>query len=145
LKYFFLLSLLVAATVVDLKYRIIPDKLNLAGLLFGMPFLFVSREAFFSGAAGFLVGGGLLLLVAVVSRGGMGGGDIKLAAVIGLYLGWEHLLLALFLAFIAGGTVGILMLLLRLKKMKDTLPFGPCLALGAMAAVLIKGNIVQFC
>lgn len=139
-----LLSLLVAAAVIDLQHKIIPDKLNLAGLLLGVPFLLISREAFFSGAAGFLAGGGLLLLIAVVSKGGMGGGDIKLAAVMGLYLGWKYLLLALFLAFVAGGAVGILMILLRLKGRKDAVPFGPCLALGAVAAVLAGGKIIPW-
>lgn len=72
-----LFAVVVAATVIDLRHRIIPDKLNLTGLILGLPFLFESREVLVANSIGFLVGGGLLLLIAVASRGGMGGGDIK--------------------------------------------------------------------
>ncbi len=139
-----LFSMLIPAAAIDLKYKIIPDKLNLAGLVLGVPFLVESKEAFFSGAAGFLTGGGLLLLIAVASRGGMGGGDIKLAAVMGLYLGWKYLLLALFLAFAAGGAAGAVMILFKMKKMKDAVPFGPYLALGAVAAALAGDKIISW-
>jgi len=144
LRFAVLLSLLVAAAAIDLKYKIIPDKLNLAGLLLGVPFLLISKETFFSGAAGFFSGGGLLLLIAVASRGGMGGGDIKLAAVMGLYLGWKYLLLALFLAFAAGGAAGAVMVFFKMKKMKNAVPFGPYLALGAVTAVLAGGKIIPW-
>ncbi len=70
-----LFSLLIPAALIDLKYKIIPDKLNLAGVILGIPLIVESKEVFFSGVTGFLAGGGLLLLIAVVSRGGMGGGD----------------------------------------------------------------------
>lgn len=138
-----LFSLLIPAAVIDLKYKIIPDKLNLAGLILGIPLIFQSREVLFSGIAGFFAGGGLLLLIAVTSRGCMGGGDIKLAAVMGLFLGWKYLLAALFLAFAAGGVLGIIIVLLKMKRMKDAVPFGPYLALGAVTATLAGDNIVS--
>lgn len=139
-----LFSMLVPAAAIDLKHKVIPDKLNLAGLVLGVPFLAESKEAFFSGAAGFLAGGGLLFLIAVASRGGMGGGDIKLAAVMGLYLGWKCLSLALFLAFAAGGAAGAVMILFKMKRMKDAVPFGPYLALGAVAAALAGDKIISW-
>lgn len=139
-----LFSLLIPAALIDLKYKIIPDKLNLAGVILGIPLIVESKEVFFSGVTGFLAGGGLLLLIAVVSRGGMGGGDIKLAAVMGLLLGWKCLLAALFLAFATGGVTGILLLLLGLKKRKDAVPFGPFLALGGIAAALAGDKLVYW-
>ena len=144
LRVLVLFSVLIPATLIDLKHKIIPDKLNLAGFILGLPFIFVTREVFFSGAIGFFVGGGLLLLIAVLSRGGMGGGDIKLAAVMGLLLGWKYLLVALFLAFLAGGIIGTLMFLLRIKKMKEAVPFGPYLALGAIIAALEGDKIISW-
>lgn len=144
LRVLVLFSVLIPATVIDLKYKIIPDKLNLTGFILGLPFIFESKEVFFSGAIGFFAGGGLLLLIAVLSRGGMGGGDIKLAAVMGLLLGWKYLIVALFLAFIAGGTVGIMMILLKMKKMKEAVPFGPYLALGAVVAALAGDKVVSW-
>ncbi|MFA4884604.1 MAG: prepilin peptidase [Desulfotomaculaceae bacterium] len=139
-----LFAVLTAITVIDLRYRIIPDKLNLAGFILGVALLFESREVFTANAIGFLAGGGILYLVAVVSRGGMGGGDIKLAAVMGLLLGWKYLLLALFLSFAAGALVGILLVLFKIKKMKEALPFGPYLALGSVIAALAGDWLVAW-
>ncbi|OPX84910.1 MAG: Type 4 prepilin-like proteins leader peptide-processing enzyme [Pelotomaculum sp. PtaB.Bin104] len=139
-----LFSILVPATVIDLKYKIIPDRLNLAGLILGVPLIFESKEVFGANAAGFLAGGGLLLLIAVVSRGGMGGGDIKLAAVLGLLLGWKYLLAALFLAFMVGSIAGIIMIVFKLARMKEPIPFGPYLALGAVVAALTGDKVIKW-
>ncbi len=139
-----LFTLVTAAAVIDWRYRIIPDRLNLAGFVLGAVLLFESREVLTANAIGFLAGGGLLYLVALVSRGGMGGGDIKLAAVMGLLLGWKYLLLALFLAFAAGALVGILLVLLKIKRMKEGLPFGPYLALGSVVAVLYGDRLLYW-
>lgn len=139
-----LFAVVTAATVIDWRYRIIPDRLNLAGFVLGTALLFESREVLTANSIGFLAGGGLLYLVALVSRGGMGGGDIKLAAVMGLLLGWKYLLLALFLAFAAGALVGICLVLLKIKKMKTALPFGPFLALGAIIAALAGDRLISW-
>lgn len=139
-----LICVLVPATAIDLRHKIIPDKLNLAGFTLGIPLIFESNDVFYSGAIGFAAGGGLLLLIAVLSRGGMGGGDIKLAAVMGLLLGWQHLLAALFLAFTLGGLAGVLMILFGMKKMKEAVPFGPYLALGGVLAVLAGDKMITW-
>lgn len=139
-----LFSLIIPAAVIDWRYKIIPDKLNLAGLICGLPLIFTSREVMLAGAAGFFAGGGLLLLIALVSRGGMGGGDIKLAAVMGLLLGWQHLLVALFLAFAAGSIAGLTMLLFKVVRLKEPIPFGPYLSLGAVAAALAGDQLIRW-
>jgi leader peptidase (prepilin peptidase)/N-methyltransferase len=139
-----LFALVTAAAMIDLRYRIIPDKLNLAGFILGAVLLLESREVLTENAIGFLAGGGILYLVAVVSRGGMGGGDIKLAAVMGLLLGWKNLLLALLFANAAGALVGILLVLLKIKKMKEGVPFGPYLALGSVIAALAGDRVVSW-
>lgn len=139
-----LFAVVTATTVIDLRYRIIPDRLNLAGFILGAALLFESREVFTANAIGFLAGGGILYLVAVVSRGGMGGGDIKLAAVMGLLLGWKYLLLALFLACAAGALVGSLLVLVKIKRMKEALPFGPYLALGSVIAALAGDRLIAW-
>jgi leader peptidase (prepilin peptidase)/N-methyltransferase len=139
-----LFAVVIAATMIDLGYRIIPDRLNLAGFLLGVILLFESRDVLTANSIGFLAGGGILYLVAVVSRGGMGGGDIKLAAVMGLLLGWKYLLLALFLSFTAGAIVGVLLVLLKIKRMKEALPFGPFLALGSVIAALAGDWLISW-
>ncbi|MDD4169466.1 MAG: prepilin peptidase [Desulfotomaculaceae bacterium] len=137
-----LFSIIIPAMAIDLKYKIIPDRLNLAGVLFGIPLICESKEVFITHGIGFLAGGGLLLLIALASRGGMGGGDIKLVSVIGLLLGWKLLLPALFLAFLTGGVVGITMLLVKKIGRKDPVPFGPYLAIGAVLAALAGDQMI---
>jgi len=139
-----LFSVIIPVTVIDLKYKIIPDKLNFAGLILSIPLIFESEEVFYSSAAGFFEGGGLLYIIALVSRGGMGGGDIKLAAVLGLLLGWKLLLVALFMAFVAGSIAGLSMLVFKLAHLKEPVPFGPYLAIGSVAAVLVGDKIIRW-
>jgi len=139
-----LFSVIVPATVIDLRYKIIPDKLNLAGFILSIPLIFESKEVFFSSVTGFFEGGGLLFVIALVSRGGMGGGDIKLAAVLGLLLGWKHLLVALFLSFVAGSVASLTMLVFKLARLKEPIPFGPYLAIGSVAAALVGDRIIKW-
>ncbi len=135
-KYLYLAWLLVAATFIDLEHYLIPDKLVLAGLLGGLLFSALERDPGFWAAVALGLGTGLFfLLVALASKGGMGGGDVKLAALISFYLGWPLGLLAVFFGVCLGGAGALLLLALGRKKRKDALPFGPFLALGALAAL----------
>lgn len=136
----FLFSVLFAGSVIDLEHRIIPDKLNLAGAIGGVILTLLGKPGVIDSLAGFFAGGGLMLALAYFSRGGMGGGDIKLTAVLGIFLGWQGVLLAVFYASCIGSVVGIVLNLNKGKKIgKATIPFGPFLSLGAMA-VYIYGN-----
>ena len=87
---------------------------------------------------------GFLLLVAIFSGGGMGGGDIKLAAVLGLWLGWKLTFVAMLLAFIIGGITGVMLLLLKIKGRKDYIPFGPFLAIGGLIGILYGSTIIHW-
>lgn len=89
-------------------------------------------SAVIGGITGFI----LLLLVWLASRGGTGFGDVKLAALIGLMLGFPMILVALFVGVIAGGLMAAIMLIARIKKRKDPIPFGPFLCLGGFAAMV---------
>jgi leader peptidase (prepilin peptidase)/N-methyltransferase len=85
---------------------------------------------------GGLGGGILLLILAMARKDGLGGGDIKFTAVLGVWLGWKLTLLTLLLSFLFGGTTGMVLLLLKLKSRQDLIPFGPFLALGAWISLL---------
>ncbi|HEX6256862.1 MAG TPA: prepilin peptidase [Euzebyales bacterium] len=143
--------LLLVVAVIDLHTRRIPNRLTypLTPLLFvllataavleGTPWVAV-RSAL-AGLAAFV----LLLVLALVNPRGMGMGDVKLAGFIGLglgYLGWAHLWLGLFLGFFGGGVIAGLLLALRLRTRKDHIPFGPWLALGALASLLVGQPII---
>lgn len=88
-----------------------------------------------------LSAGGFMCLVRLFSRGGLGLGDVKLAAVIGLYLGYSDTLLALFLAFLLGGLVASFLLLTRRAHSRTMLPFGPFLVAGALGAMLVADEL----
>lgn len=140
-----LFFLLLAVIFIDLDFLIIPNRIVLIGLLLGVPLtLAQSTQVFVSGLLGLLVGGGLLLLTAVVSRGGMGGGDIKLATVIGLYVGWPQILLVLFLSFLLGSIVGLALVVRGRKKMKEAVPFGPFLAVASYLVLLWGPEIIAW-
>jgi leader peptidase (prepilin peptidase)/N-methyltransferase len=144
-KYAFLFSLLIVISFIDLQIQIIPDGLVILGLITGLIFTFIDRYYPFSGYfLGALIGGGILLLIALLSRGGMGGGDVKLMLFLGLFLGWEKTLLTLFLSFVAGGFFGILVLVTGKKGRKDPIPFGPFINIGAIMAVLFEVEILNF-
>ncbi|PKR76943.1 prepilin peptidase [Halalkalibacillus sediminis] len=140
-----LCSLLVIITISDLHYQIIPDKVLLffGGLMIALRFWLPTEpwyDAFFGAAMGF----GLLLLIAVVSRGGMGGGDIKLFAVLGLALGISNTLLTLFLAAVLGTIVGLM--LVPFHKVKRGVPFafGPFIAVGALISYFYGETILDW-
>ena len=138
-------AMLVVVTFIDLEHQIIPDGVLLVGGILGVPLVYLqSFEQLKWGIAGFLAAGLLLLLIAVLSNGGMGGGDIKLAAVMGLYLGLKLVAVALMLAFILGGFIGMILILTGIKKRKDPVPFGPFLAVGSVLASFIGENIIHW-
>ena len=95
-------------------------------------------------AIGGSLGLGLFLLIVLISRGGMGWGDVKMAALIGVVTGFPLVFVALLLAVIFGGLVAITLLLLKMKKRKEGIPFAPFLSLGAMATILWGSNITNW-
>ena len=139
---FVLVLLLIAATVTDLERRLIPDRITLPGIALGLLIrLYPEPRAVLDGVAGGLVGGGIFYAIAwlspkVFGQEGMGGGDIKLAGMMGAFLGWKVVLLAIYVGILMGGLVGVLLLLLRLKRFRQYMAFGPFLALGGVVAVL---------
>lgn len=126
-------SLLVIITVSDIAYMLIPDKVLLpfAVVLLALRF-FIPLDPWWDALLGAAVGFLLLFLVAIVSKGGMGGGDIKLFFVIGLVLGTAGTLMTLFFASLIGTVVGIFQLRIQKKGRKTPVPFGPSIALAAI-------------
>jgi leader peptidase (prepilin peptidase)/N-methyltransferase len=145
-KYAVVASLLIIISFIDMKTQEIPDGLVvfglITGLLFTLPYHF--KAAIFDGFLGFLLGGGFFLLIAVASRGGMGGGDIKLMAVLGLWFGWKSILMISLLSFVIGAFVSLLLLTTRIKSRKDSIPFGPFIALGAMLVILCGNDLLAW-
>ena len=138
-------SLLVIINVSDIAYMLIPNKI----LLFFLPLLVITRiasplEPWWDSLLGAVIGFSVLLLIAVVSKGGMGGGDIKLFLLIGLVLGTIHTLLTLFLASVVGMIVGGIVLKVRGQGRKTPLPFGPSIAVGALLAYFYGDQLIEW-
>lgn len=132
IKALLLISILVVISIIDMEFFIIPNKLVVFVLFLGIIFVITDGPGILSALIGFAAGFLFLLALALVSRGGMGGGDIKLAAVIGVCLGWPNGITAVLLGCLLAGLAGLLLIVLRVKSRKDLIPFGPFLATGTL-------------
>jgi leader peptidase (prepilin peptidase)/N-methyltransferase len=147
----FYCSLFIVLLVIDLEHRLILNKvvypaMALALLLSILFSFFLPPLEIVPGILEAAIGGGiglvLFLLVVIVSRGGMGWGDVKLAALIGLVTGFPLIFVALLLAVIVGGLVAGLLLALKVKGRREAIPFAPFLSLAAIATLLWGSSIL---
>ena len=140
---FIFVSALILITFIDIDYQIIPDVISLPGIpICFLMAVFIMDLSFMDALLGLLIGGGSLYLVAVLyelatKREGMGGGDIKLLALMGAFLGWKSLLFILLVSSLVGAVVGISIMLVRGGDMKYAVPFGPFLSLAAVAYLFV--------
>jgi leader peptidase (prepilin peptidase) / N-methyltransferase len=130
-------SLLVPIVFIDIDHRIIPDELSLGGLAAGLLFSFLPGGDWKGSAIGALLGGGILYATAILYekvRGmeGMGGGDVKLLAMIGAFLGWRGALATVFLGSFLGAVGGIIAMRKGGEGLKTAIPFGPYLCVAAL-------------
>jgi leader peptidase (prepilin peptidase)/N-methyltransferase len=135
---------------VDLDYRILPDKVTLPGIVVGLIVApLTGLTTFPESLIGVLAAGGALYLIAlagtaVFGKESMGGGDIKLAAMLGAFLGWRGAIVFLFVAFLVGAVVGVVALAVRRSEGDHTIPFGPFIALGAFITIVWSDAIVRW-
>jgi leader peptidase (prepilin peptidase)/N-methyltransferase len=148
LFYFIFVAALIVITVIDLYHQIIPDVISLPGVGVGLlASLVIPQITFFNSLLGILLGGGSLFLVATLyqwlfKREGMGGGDVKLLAMIGAFLGWKAVILTILLSSLIGSITGIIIMLLKGKDFKYAIPFGPFLSLAAVIALFYQDQIM---
>jgi leader peptidase (prepilin peptidase)/N-methyltransferase len=90
---------------------------------------------------GLFTGGALFYMIAVLSKGGMGGGDIKMMAMVGSFMGWKSTLLTTFAGSLLGSCVGIFLMVVKGKGRKTKVPFGPFLAAGALLSLFYGQEI----
>jgi leader peptidase (prepilin peptidase)/N-methyltransferase len=143
----FVTALLIGVAI-DLEHRLIPDKITVPLLVFGLvASLLPGGLSPLESLIGAGAGGGVMYGIAVVGdavykRETMGGGDIKLAAAVGAFVGWKILLVALFIAFVLGAAGGLIYLALGGKD--KTIPFGPFLAAGAVLALVFGQDLLSW-
>jgi len=140
-----LVAALITITGIDLSHQIIPDVITLPGIFLGfLANMVTGRVSLFDSLLGILAGGGTFFVIIFVSKGGMGGGDMKLGAMLGAFLGWKVGLISLLIAVLAGGSTAVVLLLMKTRGRKDPVPFGPFLALGGLAGLLWGETLVAW-
>jgi leader peptidase (prepilin peptidase)/N-methyltransferase len=141
---FIFASALVVITFIDLEFQIIPDVISLPGIVIGLaasqfliidPFSPDDTLGFINSLIGAVAGGGVFFLIVILSRGGMGGGDVKMMAMIGAFTGWKGVFLTTLVGSLVGSIVGVALMIFSGAGRKTKVPFGPFLALGAIVSI----------
>ena len=155
LSFQYLLFLLFAATLVtvsfiDLDHQIIPDVLSIPGIIAGLAAAFVpGNVSWFESVIGIIGGGGALFFVGLIyekltGKQGMGGGDVKLLAMIGAWMGWRSLPFVLLISSLTGAIIGSVFLLAAGKGYRVKIPFGPFLSLGALSYIFFGPQLTNW-
>lgn len=139
-----LISLAVVAAGIDFRHRIIPDVLTLPWMIAGLVIGAISGgiQGVFSRALGIVGCGGLVFLIAIISRGGMGGGDVKFMALVGSFLGVPGGLTSFVIACVIGAIVGVILIVFGIRSRKDEIPFGPFISLGAIMVCIFGERLI---
>ncbi len=148
--YFLFVAALLAITFIDIDHRIIPDEISLPGIPIGFALSFLLPQVrWYDPLLGILIGGGSLFTVAWVyqlltGKEGMGGGDVKLLAMIGAFIGWQGVLFTIMASSFIGTLVGLVVMIRMHKGMKLAVPFGPFLAIGAIVYLFFGPQIIDW-
>ena len=146
LKYCILVSILIVIGIIDYKTQFVYTSTTIFGAIVGAIFIAVQAVIYKNGVFDSILGGaigfGIIGVIVFLTRG-MGEGDIEIATVCGLFLGIKLTLLNLFIAVIIGGIVGIIILSLKLKKAREKIAFGPCIAIGSIVSMLFGNEIIK--
>jgi len=148
----FYACLFIIIFVIDLEHGLILNKVVYPGMVVALLLALLPRPwltqwvvtGVANAALGGAIGFGIFLLIAIVSRGGMGWGDVKLAALIGLATGFPLVFFSIIMGAILGGIVAVALVIAKKRKRRQTIPFGPFLALAAMITLLWGSNILSW-
>ena len=141
---------LIIITFIDFEHQIIPDIITLPGIpVFFLMAVLAMGVPWWDALLGILIGGGILYAIAfgyelIAKREGMGGGDIKLLAMLGAFFGWKSLFFIFLVSSFLGAIVGISVMLIKGKDMKYAVPFGPFLSLAALAYIFWGDAFIRF-
>lgn len=137
-------GILLSVSLIDAETQTIPDRLNLALAVCGAVSVLLSPADWLPHVIGALCVSVPMFLLCLVIDGAFGGGDIKLMAAAGLFLGWQNTLLAMFFGIVFGGMYGIYLLAAKKAGKKDHFAFGPFLCAGIVIAMLFGGPVLEW-
>ncbi|HLO27352.1 MAG TPA: prepilin peptidase [Geobacteraceae bacterium] len=147
---FLFCAAMVVITFIDLEHFIIPDVISLPGIVLGFVCsFFIPQLGWQNSLIGIIAGGGSLYLVAtgyqlVTGKEGMGGGDIKLLAMMGAFFGWKAIPFIIFTSSLVGSVIGVMVMVVQKKDSKLAIPFGPFLALGAILYIFFGSQVIHW-
>lgn len=148
--YAIIFSILIVISFIDLYYQIIPDSLNILILIIGIIYEVLNLKLYnislkpINNLLGLLIPSIFFILITIVSKGGMGGGDAKLIGTLGFILGIKKVLLNMFLAFILGAIISIFLLIFKIKERKDPIPFGPFICVAFIITILWGQQLINW-
>ena len=152
IKYIILAPMLLSVFVIDYKYQIIPNRLNLTIFEIGliMTFLYGLSDVAISinMLLGMLAGGGIFLLITLLGglfygKEAMGFGDVKLMGALGLYFGLSNIIIITLLSFLIGAILSIVLLVSKIKKSNEYIPFGPFIVIGTFISIYIPFETIK--
>ena len=140
---------MIALFAIDLEHHLLPDRITLPGIGAGLAASLFLPPGLRDALIGMLVGGGILWIIGeayyrYAGEEGMGGGDVKMLAMIGAFLGWQLVILTLVLSSVVGAAIGLTVIAIKRGGMKYALPYGTFLALAALTASLYGQQIVDW-
>jgi len=152
IKFMILTPMLLSAFVIDYRLQIIPNRLNLTmfeiglviAFLYGLSDVAITINMLF----GMLAGGGIFLAItliggAIYGKEAMGFGDVKLMGALGLYFGLSNIIVITLLSFLIGAILSILLLVTKIKKMDEYIPFGPFIVLGTFISIFVPFEVIK--
>jgi leader peptidase (prepilin peptidase)/N-methyltransferase len=140
---------LLVITFIDIDYQIIPDSLSIGGIIAGLVLVYWLPVSYRDSVIGLVLGAGLLTAIIygyyfLTGKQGMGGGDVKLLGMIGVFTGWEGVVFTIFMGSLVGTLFGIPWAFVQKKTMKAAIPFGPFLALGSLIYVFWGAQLINW-
>jgi leader peptidase (prepilin peptidase) / N-methyltransferase len=140
---------LIVLFAIDLEHHLLPNVITLPGIVVGLLSSLFVPPGIIDALIGTVVGGGVLWLIGeayyrYAGEEGMGGGDVKMLAMVGAFLGWQQVILTLVLSSVAGSVIGLLLIATRRGNLKHELPYGTFLALAALVASLVGERIIAW-
>jgi prepilin signal peptidase PulO-like enzyme (type II secretory pathway) len=139
-----LYAVLAAIFFIDIKHLIIPDSLNIAIIVLALVMFFIRPDFKFPEyLTGALIISAPLLIIAIITKRGVGGGDVKLFFALGLFLGWKLTLLTAFLSFVSGGLIAAVLIAAKKAGRKTELPLGPPVCAAAVIATLFGDMLID--
>lgn len=139
---------LIVISGIDFSHQIIPDIISIPGIFLGLIFQIINSNFIF-GLIGMIFGGGLILLIRVIGgwtykKEVMGLGDVYLAAMIGVFVGFPFIIASIFIAAFVGSILGVVYIISTRQSRESPIPFGPFLSIGGMAVVIFQPQVYRF-